>query len=121
MPEGERKRHIPRWAERERASDLAWIQENLPQLWSAALLGFEMLGRGAVTVDTTVQPVPDKGHPMWYLTQEQVNNYTGEDEIRMVAEYDPTWEFVNILLKQNERVSSYRVGVPGQRQQPNKG
>lgn len=121
MPSGERKPSIPRWVERERASDLSWIQENLPQLWSIALLGFETSGRGAVTVDTTVQPRPDKGHPVWYLTQEQVTTYAGEDEIRMVAQYDPSWEFVSILLKQNDRVSSYRVGIPSQRPQPPKG
>lgn len=121
MPSNERKPSIPPWAERERASDLAWLQENLPQLWNVALLGFESLGRGAVTVDTTIQPAPDKGHPVWYLTQEQVTTYAGEDEIRMVAQYDPTWELVSILLKQNDRVSSYRIGVPGQRHQPPKG
>jgi hypothetical protein len=98
---------------------LAWLQENLPEFWSAAQKGFEMFGRGALAVDTTVQPVPDKGNPMWYLPQDLLPEipFCGEHEIRMVAQYDPTWEFVSILLKERERVSSYRVGVPGQRQQ----
>ena len=115
MPEGERKPHIPEWAKQERADDLAWITENLPQFWSAAQQGFELFGRGALTVDTTLQPEPDKGNPMWYLTQEQVKDYGGQDEIRMVAAYDPSWEFVSILLKHEDKVSSYRVGVPGQK------
>ena len=117
MPEGERKPHIPEWAEQERLSDLAWIAENLPEFWSAAQQGFELFGRGAIAVDTTVQPESDKGNPMWYLPQEQVieASFTTEDEIRMVAEYDPRWQFVSILLKRRNRVSSYRLALPGQK------
>ena len=75
MPEGERKPHIPEWARKERLEDLVWIAENLPEFWDAAQLGFELFGRGAVTVDTRVQPDPDKGNPMWYTTQEQIVEY----------------------------------------------
>ena len=113
MPE--RKRHIPKWAERERAADLAWIMENLSDLWPAAWTGYAAHGRGALAVDTTVQPVPDKGHPVFYLVQQQIDEYGGPDEIRMVVEYDPTWEMVTILLKERERISSYRIGIPSLR------
>jgi hypothetical protein len=34
-----------------------------------------------------------------------------------VREYDPAWQFVAVLLKEQDRVSSYRVGVPGQLRQ----
>ena len=114
-PEGNR-RHIPEWAERERLSDLAWIAENIPQFWEAAQQGFEASGRGAIAVDTTVQPDPDKGNPMYYFSLDDVMllPFVTEDEVRMVTQYDPSWQFVAMLLKEQERVSSYRVGVPGQ-------
>jgi len=114
----ERQPHIPEWARRERLADLAWLAENLHVFWPAAQAGYAQLGRGAITVDTMVQPVPGKGNPMWYLTQEQVSEYFGADEMRMVSAYDSSWEFVAILLKQRNRVSSYRMGVPEQRPKP---
>ena len=111
------RRHIPEWAERERLGDLAWIAENMPEFWAAAQRGLEEFGRGAIAVDTTVQPDPDKGNPMFYLPQDLIpeTSFCGADEIRMVAAYDPSWQFVAMLLKPQDRVSSYRVGVPGQR------
>jgi hypothetical protein len=111
-PENERRPHIPEWAEKERLSDLAWILENLHVFWPAAQLGYEEWGRGAITIDTTARPVPGKGNPMWYLSQDLVNERFTEDEQRMVREYQPESEFVTILLKKLGRVSSYRVGVP---------
>src|SRR3954464_12295152 len=112
MPEQAPRRHIPEWAERERHSDMAWLAENLHMLWPAAQAAFAELGRGAITVDTTVHP-PGKGHPFYYLTQEQVNALGDTDALRMVGEYYPTWELVTMLLKLEERVSTYRIGVPG--------
>jgi len=112
MPEGERKPHIPPWAERERLGDMAWLAENMYVFWTAAQAGYEELGRGAVTVDTTARPVRGGGNPLWYVTQEQVSEYFGPDEIRMVAAYEPQWQFVAILLKDQGRVSSYRIGIP---------
>ena len=111
---------MPEWARRERLEDLAWIQENIPQFWEAAQQGYEIAGRGSIAVDTTMQPDPDKGNPMYYFALDEVLllPFVTADEIRMVTQYDPTWEFVAMLLKQEgqeERVSSYRVGVPGQR------
>ena len=49
------------------------------------------LGRGAITVDTT-DSSSGEGHPFYYLTQEQVNALGDLDVLRMVDEYDPTWE-----------------------------
>jgi hypothetical protein len=115
MPENERRRHIPEWAERERLEDMAWLGVNMTEFWDAAQRGFVEFGRGAVTVETTVQPEPDRGNPMFYLSQEQVGEYFGPDEIRMVAQYEPEWQFVAILLKEDDKVSSYRVGMPEQR------
>ena len=112
MPKGERRPQFPRWAEQERSSDLAWLVENLPLFWPVAQAGYTEFGRGAIVVDTTLQPT-DGGHPFGYFTQAQITEYGGEDEQRMVTEYDPEWELVTVLLKKRERVSSYRIGVPG--------
>jgi hypothetical protein len=118
-PEANRRRH-PDWAERERLNDLAWIGENMFAFWDVAQQGYVQFGRGAIAVDTTVQPDAVKGNPLFYLTQELIPEmpFCGADEIRMVASYDPTWQFVTILVKQENRVSTYRVGVPGQLRQP---
>src|SRR5437763_8166417 len=98
MPEQEPRRRIPAWAERERLSDMAWIAEKLNVLWPAAQAAFAEVGRGTITVDTTVHP-PGKGHPFYYLTQEQINALGDLNALRMVGEYDPTWELVTMLLK----------------------
>lgn len=116
MPERE-KRPIPNWAERERREDIAWITQNLPGFWKAARAAYEREGRGALIVDTTVRPT-GAGHPFGYVSQEQIQRFGGPDEIRMVGAYDPSWELVIVLLKPKDRMSSYRVGVPGQQSKP---
>lgn len=112
MPERER-RPIPRWAERERTEDPAWVGENLPGFWEVARSGFKREGRGALVVDM-IAIATGAGYPFGYVRQEQIQQFGGKDEIRMVAAYDPSWELVIILLKPQNRVSSYRVGIPGQ-------
>ena len=62
MPEREPRPHLPDWAARERLSDMAWIAKNLPLFWPAAQASYEVLGRGAITVDTTDSSSGD-GHP----------------------------------------------------------
>jgi hypothetical protein len=114
MPEGERKSHIPPWAERERLSDMAWIGENLHVFWPAAQAAYEEEGRGAIVADTTVRPTGE-GHPFGYFSQQLVIAFGDRDAIRMVAAYDPEWQFVAMLLKPSNRVSTYRIGVPGPR------
>jgi hypothetical protein len=37
------------------------------------------------------------------------------DALRIVQGYDPSWELVAMLLKNEQRVSTYRVGVPAAR------
>lgn len=99
---------LPDWAEHERAGDLAWIGENLHLFWPAARQGHETYGRGAIVVDTTLRPT-GKGHPFVYFPQETVEQTGDEDTQRMVGEYDPSGEFVAVLLKTEDRVSSYRL------------
>ena len=100
---------LPDWARNERASDLAWIAENLPSFWPAAQARFSAQGRGVVVVDTTQQPDPSAGHPMYYLSREAAEQAGDEDVIRMLKEYAPEREFIVLLLKPEERTSTYRV------------
>jgi hypothetical protein len=111
MTERDRRR-FPAWAERERTGDLAWIKENLNVFWPVAQQGYEELGRGAIVVDTTSRPTGE-GHPFGYLPQAMVEQQGDKDAQRMVREYDPAWEMVTVLLKPDDRVSIYRVGVVG--------
>lgn len=111
------QRPIPPWAERERREDMAWIAENLQDFWAVAKAGYEKVGRGALIVDTMVQPTGG-GHPFGYITQEQIRQLGSQDEMRMVAAYDPAWELVIILLKAGDRMSSYRIGIPAQQSRP---
>jgi len=99
---------IPDWAERERWADLAWIADNLPAFHSAAGIAYEVLGRGAVVVETTYH-TQDGSHPAAYLTQEQIARYEDADIDRLVAGYTPEEELVVILLKEAQRTSAYRV------------
>ena len=102
-------RDIPGWALRERHADLGWLAENLDALWAAATTGFEDAGRGAIVVDTTLEPIPGKGNPYAFFPQEQVEEHGNEDTVRQVSEYDPAQEFVVVLLKSGDRTSTYRV------------
>ena len=54
-----REQPIPDWAERERWADLAWISDNLPAFHSAASIAYEVLGRGAVVVETTYHTIEE--------------------------------------------------------------
>ena len=87
------------------------IEQNREVFWAVVSLAFDDVGRGAIVVDTTLQPIPGQGHPLAYFSQEQVQEHGDEDTQRMVTEYDPTTELVLVLLKPNERSSTYRVCV----------
>src|SRR6266540_2260085 len=100
---------IPAWAREERASDLAWIAENLPSFWPSAQAQFAAQGRGVIVVDTTLQPDPNAGHPMYYVPRELAEQTNDDDVTRMLNEYAPEREFIVLLLKPEERTSTYRV------------
>jgi hypothetical protein len=103
------RQQMPDWARRERAGDMAWIKENVHVFWPAAQRGYAEVGRGALVVDTTSQPVKGAGHLFGYLPQEAIEQQDDENTQRMVREYDPSAEFVTVLLKTKDRMSSYRV------------
>jgi hypothetical protein len=106
---------IPNWASRERKSDLGWIRENFGGFWAAASAAYTETGRGLIVVDTTQQPVAGAGHPFGYFPQEAIEQNDDEDTKRLVNEYDTEREFVVMLLKANDRTSTYRVGLPPKR------
>ncbi len=105
---GVERPNLPDWARRDREDDKAWIHENLHVFWPLGRELFREHGRGAFVVDTTFQPRPDAGHPFSYFPKEQLDK-DDTDVMRMVREYKPAAEFVIVLLKQQERQSSYRV------------
>jgi len=104
-----RRKPLPDWAVRDRHHDMEWIGENLHVFWPAARAAFKEQGRGALVADTTLQPVPGKGHPFAYFPQEVVETGDDEDLKRMVSQYDPEHELVISLLKPEDRTSNYRV------------
>ena len=95
----------------QRAGDRVWLHENFDVLWNAARRGYKQSGRGAVVVLATEQPVPGKGNPMYWLTAAQVEESGDADVIHMVNKYDPRKEFVVIVDKGVEGVSTYQLGI----------
>lgn len=98
------------------------IHENLHVFWPLAQKGVQEFGRGGIVSDTTVPPVEHeggKGHPFAYLPSSVFEKQGWEDVMRMVNQYDPTWKFVVVLLKPENRESAYRVGVPSQKNTDN--
>ena len=102
------RNNLPAWAERERWNDLAWISTNLPNFWSAAILAYQELGRGAIVVETNVR-VREGSHLVAYLTEEHIARYDDEAINRLLTEYTPEQELVVILLKEQQRTSAYRL------------
>ena len=102
------RREIPDWARRERLHDLEWIAENLHIFWPAAKNAFEESGKGAIVVDTTSRPTGE-GNPFGYLLQEILEEGDDEDLMRMVDEYNPESELVVLLIKGDNKTSTYRI------------
>ena len=100
--------HIPDWAQRDRQRDMHWVAENLYLFWPVATEAYVKQGRGAIIVDTTSRPTGE-GHPFAYFTQTFVEERDVEDVKRMVREYDPDREFVLVMIKPYDRLSTYRV------------
>ena len=65
-------------------------------------------------MDVTVR-APGAGDSVLYLSENGVANLEVREAVRLVKEYDPTWELVTMFLKKQGRVSTYRVGVPSEK------
>ena len=55
--------NTPDWARQERQADFGWIAENLNVFWTTATTALEDDGRGAILVDTALEPVQGGGNP----------------------------------------------------------
>jgi len=104
-------RSIPGWAQRERQADFAWIQQNLDVFWTVVTTALEDAGRGAIVVDTTLEPISGAGNPFAHFPQEQIEEQGDEDTSRLVFECNPTQEFTAVLPKPDDHASTYRVGT----------
>jgi len=87
----------------------------------AARAQLTIQGPGALVVDTTVQPDPTAGHPIFYASKDFVDQTADDDTKRMVCAYEPTNEFVLVMLKPHERVSTYRIQFPSEQEPPSPG
>jgi hypothetical protein len=103
------QQNMPEWARRERQRDLAWLDENIELFYFAAAAAHEGAGRGAIVVDVTSRPVPGLGHPFGYVIQEEIELAGDEEAKRLVGEYEPATDFVVMLLKHHNRISTYRL------------
>ena len=99
---------MPEWAQRERQGDFEWITENLDSFWPLAKSEYEQIGRGVIVVDTTSRPTGE-GHPYGYVTLAEVEQHGLADTSSMIEEYDPESEFVIVLWKSEDRISTYRI------------
>ena len=110
MTEGDQA-PLPEWAIRERQIDLAWLAKNVTTFWALAEQGYTLMGRGALLID--VISTAEKGEtPLLFRSQITIERTGDEDVQRMVREYNPSGEFVAVLLKLEGRVSSYRLQLP---------
>jgi hypothetical protein len=112
------RRNIPDWAHKARRRDLQWIRENLHIFKPVAQNAYRDLGRGVIVVDTTSRP-SGEGNPFAYSPKEIIEEGDDEDTKRMVNEYNPEREFVIMLLKSEERTSTYRVQALGPKNRSN--
>ena len=96
--------------EAQRELELAWIDQNTP-LFSAKALGyFALIGRGAIIVDAVSKPLSE-GPLFIYFSKEQMEHIADVDINEMVDGYDPTEEFVVLLLLPQNQTRAYRIDV----------
>ena len=85
----------------ERRHDLDWIAENRDVFWLSATTAFEEIGRGALLVDLSHEPL-EHGHPFSYYAEGELE-VEDEDLKRYLNDYDPGREFIVVLLKPDSR------------------
>jgi hypothetical protein len=112
MTPEDKNNSIPEWVHQQRERDQRWIRENIDMLWDSASTAYGLSGRGALIVDATQwlpQDLPPSYVVFSYIRQTHLTKF--EDIARLMAEYDPSKEFVIALMKASDRWSSYRVQV----------
>ena len=103
-------------SEAEKARELAWIREHLPAFWVTAYGGHRGQGRGAIVIDTTIEPLGEDT-PFYYVPQTRFE--AQEDEVsrglaKLVEEYRPESQFVAAFIRPRAdelEFSMFQIGV----------
>ena len=90
--------------------ELAWIDQNTPLFFTKASGYFGLVGRGAIIVDTAAKRLGE-GALFTYLSKEQMEHIANTEVSEMVDDYDPTNEFIVLLLLPKDDTRAYRVGI----------
>ena len=97
----------------ETEKDLSWIHNHASLLSSKACGWFKLVGRGAILVDAAAKPLGESSL-FTYLNQDEFERFD-DGEINLVLEtYDPSEEFVLVMLKPQDLLHTYRIQLPNQ-------
>jgi len=101
------------YAEAQRELELAWIDHNSPLFSTKASGYFGLVGRGAIIVDAAAKRLGE-GALFTYFSKEKMEHLADEELNEMVDDYDPSNEFVVLLLLPKDQQRAYRVGISGE-------
>ena len=97
----------------ETENDLSWIHVHSSFLSSKASGWFKLVGRGAILVDAAAKPLGDSSL-FTYLNQEEFERFDDEEINLALETYDPSEEFVLVMLKPQDLLHTYRIQIPNQ-------
>jgi hypothetical protein len=101
----EKREYLSGQPEQERRPDLEWIEENRILFWLVASTAFEEIGFGALVVDLVSEPL-GQGHPFSYYAEGELESQD-HNLRRYLQEYNPSYEFIIVLLKSGGRSEIY--------------
>ncbi len=102
--------------EEHKATELAWLKENVAAFWSTAYAGYCEGGRGAVVIDTTTEGMGEDT-PFQYSLQaliEAQEDSTSQQLAELVAGFDPESQFVAVFIRpgvEELEFSMFQIGV----------
>ena len=97
----------------ETEKDLFWIQNHASILSTKACGWFKLVGRGGILVDAAAKPLGDESL-FTYLDRDEFGRFNDE-EINLVLEtYEPSEEFVLVMLRPQDMLNHYRIQIPNQ-------
>ena len=88
--------------------ELAWIEHNTPLFTGKASGYFGLVGRGAIIVDAASKPLSE-GPLFTYFSKEQMKHIADNDVNEMVDDYDPSNEFIVLILLPQDEKRAHRV------------
>ena len=104
------EKNIDIHSEVQRELELDWIDQNSFLFSHKAAGHFSLVGRGAIIVDAAARRLGE-GTLFTYFSKEQMEHLTDDEISNIVDDYDPTNEFVVLLLLPQEGKRVYRVGT----------